>query len=401
MTANKTIQRNWNVIAQRALACLPMLAVAILCFASGAARTQTSAPDIARTARETRPTNSTLEEEWRTKVNANTIAVVAGSPNETYLEIAHDFAVVLNDDNLRILPIVGMGGAQNIRDVLYLRGIDVGITSSHMLRYFASTGELSANLSQRLAYIAKLFVEEMHVVVGPDIKSIEDLIGKNVNFSDAGSSTQIMARDVFGLLSIQVHEVNINQADAIAKIRSGEIAGTVLFSGKPVGLFSHISRDDNLHLLAISFTPTLENTYAPAELESEAYPGLIPQGQTVHTIGVDAVLITNNWPKTNEKYRRAAKFVEAFFSKFSDFRKSPRHPKWLQVNLAADLPGWQRFPAAQEWLERANQMKTTQVQGQFEQFLSGVQRPGTPPLPDEAKQQLFRRFLEWSARQQQ
>jgi uncharacterized protein len=203
------------------------------------------------------------------------------------------------------------------------------------------------------------------------------------------------------LLSIQVHEVNINQADAIAKIRSGEIAGTVLFSGKPVGLFSHISRDDNLHLLAISFTPTLENTYAPAELEAEAYPGLIPQGQTVHTIGVDAVLITNNWPKTNEKYRRAAKFVEAFFSKFSDFRKPPRHPKWLQVNLAADLPGWQRFPAAQEWLERANQIKTTQVQGQFEQFLSGVQRPGTPPLPDEAKQQLFRKFLEWSARQQQ
>ena len=70
-----------------------------------------------------------------------------------------------------------------------------------------------------------------------------------MNFSDAGSSTQIIARDVFGLLSVQVHEVNINQADAIAKIKSGEIAATVLFSGKPVGLFSHIARDDNLHLL--------------------------------------------------------------------------------------------------------------------------------------------------------
>lgn len=401
MNAAETIQRYWTVLVRRPLGCLAVLTVSICCFASGVAHCQTSTSDAAHTAKDSRPANSKLEEEWRAKLNANTIAIVAGSPNETYLEIAHDLAVVLNDDNLRILPIVGMGGAQNIRDVLYLRGIDVGITSTHMLRYFASTGELSASLSQRLAYIAKLFVEEMHVVVGPDIKTIDDLNGKTVNFSDAGSSTQIIARDVFGLLSVQVHEVNINQADAIGKIKSGEIAATVLFSGKPVGLFSHIARDDNLHLLTISFTPTLENTYAPAELKSAAYPGLIPQGETVHTIGVDAVLITNNWPKTNEKYRRVAKFVEAFFSKFANFRSAPRHPKWLQVNLAADLPGWQRMPAAQEWIERANQAKTTQVQGQFEQFLAGVQQPGAPPLPDEARQQLFRKFLEWSARRQQ
>ena len=151
-------------------------------FRRDVARAQTSTSDVAHAAKETRPANSTLEEEWRTKLNANTIAIVAGSPNETYLEIAHDLAVVLNDDNLRILPIVGMGGAQNIRDVLYLRGIDLGITSTHMLRYFASTGELSASLSQRLAYIAKLFVEEMHVVVGPDIKTIDDLNRKEREF---------------------------------------------------------------------------------------------------------------------------------------------------------------------------------------------------------------------------
>jgi uncharacterized protein len=380
--------------------CLPMLALITLFLASDVSLAQTSTPDIARAVRAPR-SNSALEEEWRAKLNANIFAVVAGSPNETYLEIAHDLAVVLNDDNLRILPIAGMGGAQNIRDVLYLRGVDVGITSTHMLRYFASTGELSATLDQRLMYIAKLFSEEMHVVVGPNIKTIDDLNGKKVNFSEEGSSTQIMARDVFGLLSIEAKEVNINQADAIAAIRSGAIAGTVLFSGKPVGIFSHIAREDNLHLLAVSFTPTLENTYAPAELESEAYPGLIPQGETVHTIGVDAVLITSNWSKTNERFRRVAKFVDAFFSKFADFRKPPRHPKWLQVNLAGDLPGWQRFPPAQEWLERANQAKTIQVQAQFEQFLSGVQRPGAPPLLEATRQQLFRKFLEWSAQQKQ
>src|SRR6266478_2643225 len=182
-----------------------------------------------------------LEEQWKARLNANTVSIVAGSPEETYLDITHDLAVLLNDDNLRILPIVGMGGAQNIRDVLYLKGVDIGITSTQMLRYFASTGELSTALDERLTYITRMFPEEMHVVAGRGVKTIEELNGKKVNFSDSGSSTQITARDVFGLLGIAVNEVNLSQADAITAIKNGEIAATVVFSGKPAGIFSRIS----------------------------------------------------------------------------------------------------------------------------------------------------------------
>jgi TRAP-type uncharacterized transport system substrate-binding protein len=138
-------------------------------FAGGAvAIAQVPGPQPARTP-------PRLEEQWKAKLNANTVSIVAGSPEETYLDITHDLAVLLNDDNLRILPIVGMGGAQNIRDVLYLKGVDIGITSTQMLRYFASTGELSTALDQRLNYIARMFPEEMHVVAGRGVKTIEEL----------------------------------------------------------------------------------------------------------------------------------------------------------------------------------------------------------------------------------
>jgi TRAP-type uncharacterized transport system substrate-binding protein len=219
-------------------------------FASGAvAVAQVPGPQPARTP-------PRLEEQWKAKLNANTVSIIAGSPEETYLDITHDLAVLLSSDNLRILPIVEMGGAQDIRDVLYLKGVDIGITSTQMLRYFASTDELSAALDQQLTYITRLFPEEMHVVAGSGIKTIEDLKDKKVNFSDAGSSTQITARDVFGLLGIAVDEVNLSQADAIAAIKNGEIAATVVFSGKPAGIFSRISADDNLHLLEIPYTRT-------------------------------------------------------------------------------------------------------------------------------------------------
>ena len=327
-----------------------------------------------------------LEEQWKAKVNANTVSIIAGSPEETYLDITHDLAVVLNDDNLRILPIVGMGGAQNIRDVLYLKGVDIGITSTQMLRYFASTGELSTALDERLTYITRMFPEEMHVVAGRGIKTIEELNGKKVNFSDSGSSTQITARDVFGLLGIAIEEVNLSQADAITAIKNGEIAATVVFSGKPAGIFSRISANDNLHLLEIPFSRTLENIYSPAQLEQTLYPNLIDKGPAIQTVAVDAVLITNNWQPTSDRYRRVAKFVESLFSRFAEFKKQPRHPKWQEVDLSKELPGWQRFPAAQELLQQAK----------FDEFRAKFRGGSVAAQSPTEKQRLFREFRDWS-----
>src|SRR3977135_3385178 len=99
--------------------------------------------------------------------------------------------------------------------------MECGLPSSQMLGYFASTGELSTALDQRLNYITRLYPEEMHVVGGRDTRKLEDVNGKKVNFSDPGSSTQISARDVFGLLSVSVEEVNMSQADAIAAVKKG------------------------------------------------------------------------------------------------------------------------------------------------------------------------------------
>jgi hypothetical protein len=92
--------------------------------------------------------------------------------------------------------------------------------------------------------------------------------------------------------------------------------------------------------------------YLPATLNHDDYPELIASGETVDTVAVSAVLFAYGWPKTNvDRYRRVQRFVEAFFPKIADFQRPPRHPKWHDVNLAATLPGWTRFEAAQAWLD--------------------------------------------------
>src|SRR5262245_10055631 len=77
------------------------------------------------------------------RLNANTIAIVSGNLNATYLSIAYDLSAVLDDgDEFRVLPVVGKGGGQNIRDVRFLKGVDLGITQSVLLNAFHRSNEI-------------------------------------------------------------------------------------------------------------------------------------------------------------------------------------------------------------------------------------------------------------------
>ncbi|MEA2870200.1 MAG: uncharacterized protein QOH67_176 [Hyphomicrobiales bacterium] len=333
------------------------------------------------------------------RINANTLAIVSGNPNATYMTVAYDMSAVLDDgDDFRILPVIGKGGGQNIKDVRFLKGVDLGITQSNLLPYFKKTNEIGA-LDDKIVYIAKLFNEELHLIVRADssITSIEQLAGKRVNYSDAGSGTQLSARDIFERLGVAPQEVNMGQADAFEKLKSGEIAATILIAGKPAGSMIKLKAADGFRILPVAYAKPLQAEYLPATLTTEDYPGLIAPGQKVETIAVGAVLIAFNWPKGTDRYRRIQKFVDAFFPKLAEFQKAPRHPKWKEANLAAVLPGWTRFAGAEEWLRKRDGMAQGERE-QFDRFVAGS-REKAVALPSEERDRLFQEFLQWKARE--
>jgi uncharacterized protein len=287
--------------------------------------------------------------------NENTVGVISGSPNsdDTYLQMAYDLAEVLNDgDNLRILPIAGIGGPRNIRDVRYLRGVDIGLTQTSILNSFRRSNERMGQADDKIVYIAKLFNEEVHLVAKPNITSLEQLRGLKVNLDAKGSGTSYSMRDLFKSLGIEVEEVSMSQFEALEKVRSGEIAATAVIAGKPVRSMQKLTRSDRLHFVPVPYPTQLIGDYLPATLSHDDYPEIIPAGESVDTVAVGAVLICYNWPKTNaDRYRRVQRFVESFFPKIAEFQKPPRHPKWREVNIAATLPGWNRFEVAQRWID--------------------------------------------------
>ena len=193
------------------------------------------------------------------------------------------------------MPVVGVGGSQNIRDVRALKGIDIGLTQISILNNFNHVNEmLGVVTDDKIVYITRLFNLEVHLVGGPGITSIDQLKGQKVNLDELGSGTNYSMREVFRRLGIDVKEVNLPQVLALEKVRTGEIMATVLIAGKPTMSMSRIRHADGFNFLAVPFAEPLINDFLPTELTYDDYSDMIPAGQTVDTIADSAVLIACN-----------------------------------------------------------------------------------------------------------
>ena len=101
---------------------------------------------------------SSTRQQNKQRVNDNVLFLMGGQPGATFNQIANDISVVLGDgNNLRVLSVDGGAAVQNVADVLFLRNIDMALSTQETLNYLKESGELGTNLTQKLTYIAALF----------------------------------------------------------------------------------------------------------------------------------------------------------------------------------------------------------------------------------------------------
>jgi len=274
----------------------------------------------------------------------------------------------------------------------------VAVTQADVFEYFRTQRKIS-NLEYRVNYIIRLPVSEMHVLARADITSIEDLRGKKVSFGPAGSASSLTGTIVFQRLGVRVEQMLYDNPTALQKLKTGELAALVRVIGKPIDFFAKIPANSGLHFVPIPFSKTFADYYTVGELTNKEYPALIPAGQSVDTIAAPAVLAVFNWWKGNDRYRRIERFVEGLFTKWDRFREPPRHPKWRDVNLAATVPGWTRWSAAEEMLRRIRPKDDPNLaSSDFSAFLKDKGSPATN-FAQEQREALFREFLHWREKQ--
>lgn len=339
-------------------------------------------------------------------INRGVVELETASSAGISVRIAEDLAKVINDGaTRRVLPVVGAGSIQNITDLKFLRGIDLAILQADTLEYVRQQN-LFPGIESSLTYITTLYKEEFHLLARPEIKSVSDLANQKVSVDVRGAGTAITAARLFDLLKIGVTTTNDDPFTAIEKLRRGEIAAAGFVSGKPAPLFAELIGESGLHFLSIPLDAAANVGFAPARLTAADYPGLVTFNQPIDTVAVGTVLAVANLQVNTPRYRNVANFVEALFTGFQSLLEPGHHPKWSEVNIMAELPGWRRFPPAEQWLQRNARVaalpNTEALKSIFSRFIEERQQAsGGPPLSQRDKDQLFEQFERWQRRQPQ
>ena len=311
------------------------------------------------------------DETWmlpnRDRVNEGTVTIISAPVGGVTSILMSDLARVVDNDQVRVLQVIGKGPVQNVVDILDLKSIDMGAVVSDVPEFYKLQYRLP-DIGSRLRYIAKLYDNEIHIVAPTSIKTVFDLADKKVMApKDVGFYA---AKSIFTRLNIKcTFDVQTDDTLALQKVVNGEADAWIVSTGKVMPIARNLKNEDGrLHLVDIPYDARLRDLYVPSTFSSDEYPNLIRKGQNVETLAASTLLITYNWPEKSDRYRRVAKFIDAFFSKIDEFDKPPRHPKWREASIAATIPGWQRFKAAQDWLDLHQRSAASTAAAESEEF---------------------------------
>jgi TRAP-type uncharacterized transport system substrate-binding protein len=334
--------------------------------------------------------------------NRYTAGFVTGAPYSTEFAMVQEIATLLASGQetgphgevaLRVLPMVGTGGIRNISDVLTLAGADMAIAPVVLVERLRDARTFG-DIRRKLVYITLLHTEEFHVLVRPEVGNNADLAGKTVSLSKEDSAGDVLGREVFDALGVKVNAVNLGLDAALDKMQHGQISAALLLSGKPVKpLLGLNARLDGIRFLPIPYSQALQRDCLPSTLSHADYPNMIADGESVGTVAIQSALFAYNWPARSERFDLLETFTQSFFSRLSEFLADAHHPKWREVNLAARLPGWERFRPAQRWLDR-------QAMGEAAAHTGTGNEPNPTGDSSDRNDKLFREFLRWRERQQ-
>jgi TRAP-type uncharacterized transport system substrate-binding protein len=285
------------------------------------------------------------------RAGIDVIGLETGGSQGNTVRMAEDLTSLMNDGTTRrMVPLIGPGGIQNIADLLEGRDVDMAFLQLDVLDY-ARAQRLFPDIESRITYVAKLNYVDYHLLTRPDIASVADLAGKIVDVGPTYGDTSITSAQLFRLLKISVVPSDDEPGVAIEKLRRGEIAALAYVGGKPSPLI-RLFEPGGLHLLSIPLTPEVVSVYVPSQLNATDYPGLIAADTSVDTIAVGTGLFVGPIVPESDEYRKLTGVIETFFARFPTLLEPGHYAKWAEVNLSGQIPGWKRFPAAEDRLKR-------------------------------------------------
>src|SRR5260370_887030 len=157
---------------------------------------------------------------------------------------------------------------------------------------------------------------------------------------------------VFPRLNVATTTTNDPLTEALPRLARGEIDAVFVVGADDSKALADFGKDGRFHVVAIPYAPALQALYCPMRLTSHDEPNLIGANDKIDTIGVPTALLAIDATPDSPRAARIATVAEHLFAQFDQSLGALPVSKWKEVNLAARIPGWPRFSAAEAWLEQ-------------------------------------------------
>ena len=341
------------------------------------------------------------------RANGDTVTLITGGVDgvsNTYQQLASDLASALDvKAGLRVLPIIGYGSLQNIEDMLDLKGIDVGMVHSDVMRHMEQRA-IRPGARNRLRYITKLYDEQLHILASTSYTDIRQLNGQTVIVGRPGTGNEMSALTLIQDLGLKVKLIHVEFSDGVEQVLDGRAAAMVVVTRKPSSKLRQIEVKSGLHFLPVPMTRTVLRTYSPEPLTAKDYPNLVPAGKSVETASMSTVLAVYNWQDNPSRHANVTRFIRTFIGRFDELSQASGKDVWQKLELTGEVKGWQQYEPAANIIRRVVASRQTvpprlqlrfKKNSEFDAFVKLVQATSNKKYTPEELLTLYLSYKDW------
>ena len=217
---------------------------------------------------------------------------------------------ITNNSDVTVTAVAGNGSAANI-DLLDIGDAQLGFVQSDVASY-AYNGirfdQYEGKPITTFTALAALYTESVQLVTcDPDIKSVEDLRGKNVSIGSQGSGVYFNAMDFFAAYDMTEADINpqyLSFGDSAESLKDGKIDAAFVVAGAPTPAITDLCTTKGAYLVGlddehVAKLQEINPAYAKSVIAAGTYQGI---DEDITTVGIKATIIANEDVTEDEAY---------------------------------------------------------------------------------------------------
>lgn len=265
------------------------------------------------------------------------LAFTTGGTSGTYYAFGNVLAqYITNNSDVAVTAVAGNGSAANI-DLLDLGDAQLGFVQNDVANY-AFNGirfeQYEGMPVTSFTALAALYAETVQLVTcNPNIKSMEDLRGKNVSIGSQGSGVYFNALDflaAYGMTEEDIVPQYLSFGDSAEALKDGKIDAAFVVAGAPTPAVTDLCTTKGAYLVslddeAVAKLQEINSAYAKAVIPAGTYEGIDTDSVTV---AIKATIIANADVTDEEAYT----IVSTIFENADEIAVA--HAKGAELDLA-------------------------------------------------------------------